>query len=51
MSIMEPIWWEYATFDDEGELTNELSADATPEAKQAFEEYLKERAENPNRKI
>ena len=38
---VEPIWYKYATFDDDG-YVNGIMADAPDEAKAAYREYLDE---------
>ena len=38
----EPIWFKYATFDDDG-LVNGVRDDAPEEAKQAYADYIAER--------
>lgn len=40
--IGKPIFWDYITTDDEGEL-NGIREDAPEDAKKAYEEYLEER--------
>lgn len=38
---LEPIWFEYAIFDDDGELTG-IREDAPQDAKDAYAEYVAE---------
>lgn len=42
--MVEPIWYQYATFGEDG-LVNGISDDAPEEAKKAYEEYV-ERCKN-----
>ena len=37
---IKPIWYDYAIFDDECEITG-IREDAPPEAKKAYDEYVK----------
>lgn len=41
--MIKPDWWEYATYDDDG-FVNGIREDAPENIKEAYSEYLKEKA-------
>lgn len=38
--MLKPIWWEYATFDDDG-FVNGIKDNSPEEIKKEYEDYLK----------
>lgn len=48
--MTKPIWWDYATFDEEGDL-NGIEEDAPKEIQEAYKEYLKEKTKRKGKGI